>query len=158
MLELLFENGADLDIQNNDGDTPLHYLCNTQFITTEILEFLVRKGVDLNRQNNDGNTSLHFSLRNTQIITIEFLEFLVENGADLNRQNNDGATISGFLIFHDDISDEIKMFLYRNLDSVQIYDETPQQSFNSYLMLCVGIPVGLYLCVKFNEEISSWFS
>ena len=50
------EAGADINLQNNDGSTPLHtaaFLCRV-----EIVEALLENGADKNIRNNFGSTAL----------------------------------------------------------------------------------------------------
>lgn len=53
LIQRLIEKGADLNIQDNDGDTPLH-ACEQP----RVAEFLVRLGADLSTKNHDGLTPL----------------------------------------------------------------------------------------------------
>src|SRR5439155_522999 len=53
-VKLLLENGADPNIKNEDGDTPLH-LCKSK----EIAELLLAKNADVKARNKSGRTPLH---------------------------------------------------------------------------------------------------
>ncbi len=55
--DLLVEYNPDLDIQDNDGNTALHYAARSG--NELILQILLAHGADINAQNNDGNTVLH---------------------------------------------------------------------------------------------------
>ena len=54
---LLQQVGLDLNPQDNDGDTPLHYACARGYL--EVVKQLVEAGADINMQNNVGDTPLH---------------------------------------------------------------------------------------------------
>ena len=60
----------DLNIQDNDGNTPLHTACENGdiYISKALLTALGNsESMDLNIQNNDGNTPLHKACENGNI-------------------------------------------------------------------------------------------
>jgi ankyrin repeat protein len=82
----LMNEGANVNIQDKDGQTPLHYACGHE---PSVAEFLVKHGADVNTLNNDGWTPLHLAClgNRTSIVRI-----LVEAGADVNVQTCRGDT------------------------------------------------------------------
>lgn len=58
-LDLAFKNGANPDIQNNKGQTPLMLAVNQR--NKSFVEKLIEGGADVNLQDNDGNTALHLA-------------------------------------------------------------------------------------------------
>ena len=55
----LLEQGANVDVVNNEGDTPLMWAC---FMGDKpVVELLIGRGVDVNVKNNSGNTALDFA-------------------------------------------------------------------------------------------------
>ena len=79
--EQLIKNGADVNITNEYGSTPLHYAK-----TTEQTKLLLEAGANPNTKNNFGETPLHFHQ------TKEQLKLLIDAGANINIQNNYGET------------------------------------------------------------------
>lgn len=82
------ERGADLDLPNRNGSTPLHLAS----LLNEIVycEKLLSSGANIDVQNNLGMTALHFSvIRN---INLDVLRFLIDRGADSSIKDNDGET------------------------------------------------------------------
>ena len=77
--------GANLDWQNNDGWTALHWC--TYFNHPEIAKMLLDAGADVNIQDEDGYTALHVSAFNNRI---EITQVLIDAGADKTIYNNDG--------------------------------------------------------------------
>jgi len=53
MIELLLENKADIDVQDNEGWTPLHAVCQYGFIETA--QFLLKQKADPGVANFDNN-------------------------------------------------------------------------------------------------------
>jgi len=78
------EKGANLNIQNEEGETALMIASGGDY--TDIVRLLIEAGANLNIQNEDGKTALMFA-SNTDIVRL-----LIEAGANLNLQNNDGHT------------------------------------------------------------------
>ena len=80
----LIELGAEVDIQNEFGDTPLHRAAN--YDRYEVIQLLVDSGADVNQQNTNGNVPLHFA-NNKQIARL-----LLIAGTNVNQQNQFGNT------------------------------------------------------------------
>jgi len=81
VVEFLLEHGADPNIKNNDGSTPLHYAADN----SKVVEVLLEHGADLNIRDKYGATPLHDAAENGHP---EVVELLLEHGADPNIQNN----------------------------------------------------------------------
>lgn len=98
-IETLINLGANINIQDNDGNGILHYILSRDNIGTEeydIIEMLIKNGININLQNNDGDTALHkisYKKNNSyRDIGMEkkVISLLIENNADKNIKNNNG--------------------------------------------------------------------
>ena len=98
-IETLINLGANINIQDNDGNGILHYILSRDNIGTEeydIFEMLIKNGININLQNNDGDTALHkisYKKDNDyRDIDMEkkVISLLIENNADKNIKNNNG--------------------------------------------------------------------
>ncbi|MDA0080177.1 ankyrin repeat domain-containing protein [Brachyspira hyodysenteriae] len=98
-IETLINLGANINIQDNDGNGILHYILSRDNIGTEeydIFEMLIKNGININLQNNDGNTALHkisYKKNNDyRDINMEkkVISLFIENNADKNIKNNNG--------------------------------------------------------------------
>jgi ankyrin repeat protein len=78
LLMLLISNGADINIKDRKGNTPLH-LAVRYHAPNEIIMVLVEHGADVNAKTKTGETPLQLAINddNTQII-----EFLRKHGAE----------------------------------------------------------------------------
>ena len=85
-LQVLLDRGVNVNIQNNDGDTPLHAAC---WNSVECVKLLLDQGINVNIPNNYGSTSLHCACINN---SIETAKLLLDNGAKKNIQNIYGDT------------------------------------------------------------------
>lgn len=98
-IETLINLGANINIQDNDGNGILHYILSRDNIGTEeydIIEMLIKNGININLQNNDGDTALHKisykkdnGYRNIDMEK-KVISLLIENNADKNIKNNNG--------------------------------------------------------------------
>lgn len=84
---MLIEEGADADIKNVRGDTPLLWAAFKGNI--ELVRILVKGGANVNIQNRHGDTPLHFAARDNNI---ELTKILIEGRTDVNVQDNYGNT------------------------------------------------------------------
>ena len=98
-IETLINLGANINIQDNDGNGIIHYILSRDNIGTEeydIIEMLIKNSVNINLQNNDGDTALHKILykKNNEYRDIDMekkvASLLIENNADKNIKNNNG--------------------------------------------------------------------
>ncbi len=93
------DSGYDLNIQNNDGNTPL--ILTTYNYNSEIVKLLLNAGADVDKQDNDGYTALIYAAYNNNR---EIVEILLDYGADefiLNDRNKS---------FYDCLNDENKEY------------------------------------------------
>ena len=98
-IETLINLGANINIQDNNGNGILHYILSRDNIGTEeydIFEMLIKNGININLQNNDGDTALHKisykkdnGYRNIDMEK-KVISLFIENNADKNIKNNNG--------------------------------------------------------------------
>ena len=84
MMELLINNGADVNSIDRTGTAPIHIAVNRGYLN--IIELLIRKGANVNLRDAWGDTPLHIiapKKENNKIARI-----LIENGADVNAKNS----------------------------------------------------------------------
>ena len=78
MLEMLMEEeGADVNIPNNNGNTPL--MIATRNGHTEIARMLIDRGADVNIPDNNGNTPLTWA---SDRGNIQIVRMLIDRGAE----------------------------------------------------------------------------
>ncbi|ULY68448.1 hypothetical protein [Chlorella virus XW01] len=122
---LLVENGSDINITDNFGNTGLHYLLieNNINIFNIVIEYLINKKVDIlyDIQNLNGNTILHLILLNNleNKINVNILETIIKN-TNLNLLNQDSNSVLLLIIknklllrFIDIIKDKDMNFLLK---------------------------------------------
>ncbi|XP_062579236.1 uncharacterized protein LOC134241175 [Saccostrea cucullata] len=86
-LQLLLNNGADINLCKNDGASPLYIACQNGHDST--VQPLLNKGADINLCEKNGVSPLYIACQNGHDST---LQLLLNNGADINLCDNDGAS------------------------------------------------------------------
>ena len=76
-INLLLDNGAEIDLVNNNNATPLMFTCYNNDINTT--RDLLERGANLTISNERGDTCLHYAIQN---LDIEMIKLLFEYGAD----------------------------------------------------------------------------
>jgi len=85
VIHMLARAGADLDAQDEEGNTALHGA-----YSENVAKALIEEGADVNIRNNDGNTPL---MKN---FSVEAAKLLVAAGADVHAKNHEGKTALDF--------------------------------------------------------------
>ena len=75
------DEGADVNVKNKVGSTPLLYAA----VHKEIIELLIAKGADVNAKNNSGWTPLLMAVLGDRK---EVIELLIAKGADVNAKDS----------------------------------------------------------------------
>jgi len=86
-LERLLKEGADVNVKDDYGRTPLHVAAEKGEV--EIVKLLLEKGADVNVKNNNGQTPLHYAASGGYT---EIVKLLLERGADVNVKNKNVST------------------------------------------------------------------
>jgi ankyrin repeat protein len=95
LTKLLIEAGADVNIKNDHGETPLHYVMDLSVAQT-----LISSGADVNAKNIFGLTPLHQMARlgffagdaATKNMALKIAKALIDSGADVNAKDRDART------------------------------------------------------------------
>lgn len=87
-LEILLENGADVDITNGKGWTPLHIA--SYYGHLEVAQMLLDYGADPKAETNKGNSPLWIAMQEKSFIVAKLL---IESGAEVNEVGDNGWSL-----------------------------------------------------------------
>lgn len=85
--KLLIEKGANFNLTDDEGNTPLHKKIIEE--NDKLIELYLGHGADINTQNNDGNTPLHLA-HDTNSLTL--VQRLLGQNPNVTIKNNSGVT------------------------------------------------------------------
>jgi ankyrin repeat protein len=87
MLKLLLKNSAEVNLESNEGFTPLHYCADTN--AHSFIPLLIKAGANVNAQNGKGYSPLHAASDKGHL---ESCKELIKGGANVNVVDHDGFT------------------------------------------------------------------
>lgn len=136
IVNILIENGADVNAQDDDGDVPL-----MSVYTLDIAATLIKNGVNLNTRNKRGRTPLMEVLESAARTSkgydyLSIVELLLSSGAKVNISDNDKNTALMEAVSIPDAFNFVKILLENGatIDAKNKYGETA-------LMLSSSLPV-----------------
>jgi ankyrin repeat protein len=88
VVALLLKRGANINIVDNSGDTPL--ITASMHNKNNVIEVLVAAGADVRRPGTYGHTPMHWAAMNGDS---GIARLLLEHGANVNSVNDSGATV-----------------------------------------------------------------
>ncbi|XP_077989249.1 uncharacterized protein LOC144443584 [Glandiceps talaboti] len=89
------QKGLDVDIQDENGHTPIMWACSQN--QTTIVEYLLDKGADANICNIDGETALAFAC---SYGSVEIVQLLLMVGVDVNVYDMNGGTPFVYAVYN----------------------------------------------------------
>jgi len=87
IIDILLNNGSDINIKGADGTTPLMIAAENG--RRDVVEILINKGADINLRNANGVTSLMAAAKSGDI---NIVKTIIEKGMDVNIQDKEGMT------------------------------------------------------------------
>ncbi|CAB0037187.1 unnamed protein product [Trichogramma brassicae] len=122
MTESLLRRGANPNIVDKEGSTPLHFICSRYHVDFELAELFFRinheiqQTVRINAQNKSGRAPLHQAVarRNDSLV-----ELLLRRGADSNLADNEGSTPLHFICNRPDLDFELAELFFRINNEIQ---------------------------------------
>jgi cytohesin len=124
VLQQLLALGADPNIVDASGETPLHHAVKVGAPGGwSIVSELVAKGADINAKNNDGRTPAHVKAARRKGVR---LDELIKLGADLVAKDNDGNTVLHLAIEHARPEEKESILAYDvNVNQANTKGQTP---------------------------------
>jgi ankyrin repeat protein len=91
-IKYLLGFGADINIQDDEGYTPLMRILEKEVPDFGIAKMLVNQDADVNLKNNKGETALHIFAQNGIFFSPTLLKKLIRAGTDINTRDDKGKT------------------------------------------------------------------
>ncbi|KAF7889949.1 uncharacterized protein EAF02_002364 [Botrytis sinoallii] len=91
LIELLVNHGADINVQDNNGDTTLHRACRSSLIQSgDLIPAILSLSPDTNIQNNLDETCLHNVYR---FIDSGLVSTIIDTGMNLEKRDHEGMSV-----------------------------------------------------------------
>ena len=99
LCRILFSNGADIELQDKHGLSPLHYACMSQ--DTSVVDALVDCGVDINSKDHVGDPAIVYAAANGRIDTVKKMYPMYEKDRELHNRLLTVADFNGHRQCHE---------------------------------------------------------
>ncbi|MCP4451593.1 MAG: hypothetical protein GY809_09045 [Planctomycetes bacterium] len=93
-IRTLIEAGADVNVRNRNGVTPL--MMASKMGCVEVVKLLLKAKADVNARQSNGWSALFDAVAENYV---EVVQCLTENGADINTRDSRGRTVLGFAAY-----------------------------------------------------------
>ncbi|KAB2978602.1 MULTISPECIES: ankyrin repeat domain-containing protein [unclassified Wolbachia] len=135
----ILENGEDINAQDKDGMTPLHWAVADN--NKELAKLLIKHRADVDARNRDKHTPLHYAAVHGYV---EIAKYLIDNGANVNAQDQDEHIPLYFAVTNDN-KELAKLLIKHGAHRSLIKDEGLIDRLNS-------------MCGQLSEVVPSTFS
>ncbi|WP_174516142.1 ankyrin repeat domain-containing protein [Wolbachia endosymbiont of Cardiocondyla obscurior] len=135
----ILENGEDINAQDKDGMTPLHWAVADN--NKELAKLLIKHRADVDARNRDKHTPLHYAAVHGYV---EIAKYLIDNGAKVNAQDQDEHIPLYFAVTNDN-KELAKLLIKHGAHRSLIKDEGLIDRLNS-------------MCGQPSEVVPSTFS
>ncbi|XP_023319102.1 tankyrase-2-like [Trichogramma pretiosum] len=120
-VETLLRNGANPNLVNDKGKTPLHIMCRGWIHEDLVKMFLdisdtLNRPVQVDARDNEGNTPLHFALLNCRL---DVPKLLLKHRADPNAANQEGSTPLHLICKNVQSGPKLLRIFFKTCDEVQ---------------------------------------
>ncbi len=111
LVRYLLSEGADINAQDLDGDTPLHWV--TYKPKPAVAEILIKNGADLNIKNRNRRTPIFVAVRDVR--NIELVRLFLSNNANLNITDIEGWNLLKTAVFFG-LTEMVDIFIAGGID------------------------------------------
>merc|ERR1712087_1095529 len=77
----LIDQGADIDVKDNDGETSMHYWAGGKGLTVKVADILIKNGISIDAKDNRGFTPLMLAAHRGKEGKVKYL---IDKGADIS--------------------------------------------------------------------------
>jgi ankyrin repeat protein len=136
--ELFMNDILDINLQDHNGNTFLHWLCENE-MEESIMKIIEKNIGDFNIQNNDGYTPLHMLCENEMEESV--MKIIDKDIGDFNIQDNDGCTPL-YRICENKMEESVIKIIDKNIGDFNIKNfkgETPSSLCSNEIKNILGI-------------------
>jgi ankyrin repeat protein len=139
--DLFIQKGADVNLGNNDGETPLHHVVFNPSLKILLAELLISKGALINQKNNHGDSCVHYSMSSGRT---DLIKLWVANEGNFDVVGSQGKTAIA-LAQTPSVESCVR-------DSLEVAKWLRSNGFEKYIGAFVEQEIYLFLLVDLDEN------
>ena len=110
-VSFLIEHGANIDLQDENGYTAVHYAVGNDCNSCDVLSCLLKNGANVDAGTNNNYTPLMVA---SDCGNVDVVNFLIQHGADIQLRDKDGKTALHYAVHHKCTSFDVLSSLIKN--------------------------------------------
>lgn len=143
------EKGADVDVENKFGETPLHKSIFNPSLKLAIVDLLIARDANINANSKTGETPLHYAIR---LGREDIVKLLILKGADMKIKSNEGKTPYDIAV-----EDDLTVISERIKDSQELIEWLKQNNLSKYTEEFLANDLFVYILPDLTEEMLTKF-
>lgn len=136
IIKFLLEKGANPNISNNEGNTPLHIVMDLRCNIIDIIKILIKYGANINTINKAGSNPFNYYCI-LHHHDFKLGKYLIEKGADINNISLNGySPLFSVCYYGNEQSEDIALYLIKNNADVNFIDKNNNSILHIASKIC----------------------
>ncbi|KAJ3451336.1 molting protein mlt-4 [Anaeramoeba flamelloides] len=126
LIKFLIQNNLQINQENKEKQTALHYLCSNDLISFKSIQMLIENGSDCTKVDVYGNLPFHYYCQR-KILKLKMIKYLLANNSNIEHQNKNLETPLHFICQNEHLKFAVLNFLLQGNPKALFIKNTDEQ-------------------------------